>query len=210
MSEFIVDDRRSTKKRAAILRAATEGFLAKGYVSTSIDEVAAAAGVGKQTIYSHFRDKETLFLAAISASRKMLPPVADPREPNVKDPEGGLVRLALRILDIVMDPTVAALHRLTISELPRHPELQDIWRESTAPDASFAAVHEFLVGCQDARTLEVRDPQRTARQFALLLAVEARTATAQATRPLSRSERDRIAKQTVDLFTRALRIDKET
>ncbi len=52
------DDRQSTRKRKAIVGAATTTFLHKGYLGTSMDEIAALAGVSKQTVYKHFADKE--------------------------------------------------------------------------------------------------------------------------------------------------------
>ncbi|MBZ0223474.1 MAG: TetR/AcrR family transcriptional regulator [Dokdonella sp.] len=55
------------EKRAAILDAAKRLFPSSGYEGTSMDAIAADAGVSKLTVYSHFRDKESLFLAAISA-----------------------------------------------------------------------------------------------------------------------------------------------
>ena len=54
-------------KRQAILEAAKVLFLSNGYASTSMDAVAAEAGVSKLTVYSHFNDKETLFTAAVVA-----------------------------------------------------------------------------------------------------------------------------------------------
>ena len=47
---------RSARKRQAILQAARERFLQKGYAGASMDEVAAMAGVSKVTIYKHFSD----------------------------------------------------------------------------------------------------------------------------------------------------------
>jgi len=58
----------SQAKRQAILAAATEAFLHSGYAA-SVDEIAAVAGVGKQTVYRHFGDKQALFLAAVAAAR---------------------------------------------------------------------------------------------------------------------------------------------
>ncbi|MFM2431421.1 MAG: hypothetical protein RLZZ511_2634 [Cyanobacteriota bacterium] len=52
---------RESTKAAQILQGAMQEFLAKGYAAASMDRVAAAAGVSKATIYSHFGDKETLF-----------------------------------------------------------------------------------------------------------------------------------------------------
>src|SRR5579864_56649 len=57
-----------TRKRAArlasggtIREAAARLFLDHGYQGTSMDDIAAAAGVSKQTIYTHFSSKEQLF-----------------------------------------------------------------------------------------------------------------------------------------------------
>ncbi|MEE4205764.1 MAG: TetR/AcrR family transcriptional regulator [Erythrobacter sp.] len=52
-------------KRAAILEAATHSFFERGFAATSIEQVAADAGVSKVTIYNHFGDKRTLFTAAV-------------------------------------------------------------------------------------------------------------------------------------------------
>jgi AcrR family transcriptional regulator len=52
-----------TPKQEAILQGAVRLFLRSGYAGTSMDRVAAEAGVSKQTIYSHFQDKEGLFQA---------------------------------------------------------------------------------------------------------------------------------------------------
>ena len=52
-------------KQEQILQGATRVFLKHGYAGTSMDRVAAEAGVSKQTIYSYFQDKEGLFTALI-------------------------------------------------------------------------------------------------------------------------------------------------
>ena len=54
-------------KRAAILEAAKQIFVTQGYEGTSMDQIAAAAGVSKLTVYSHFGDKEALFAAAVKS-----------------------------------------------------------------------------------------------------------------------------------------------
>ncbi len=52
-------------KRSQILRAATEVFSAREFHSVPVDDVAAAAGVGKGTLYLYFPTKEQLFYATI-------------------------------------------------------------------------------------------------------------------------------------------------
>ena len=62
------DQRRSARKRRAILDAATTTFLSKGYLGTSMDEIAALAQVSKQTVYKHFADKQSLFTEIVTGT----------------------------------------------------------------------------------------------------------------------------------------------
>lgn len=56
----------SALKRAAILLAARELFLADGFDRTSVDAIAASAVVSKRTVYDYFGDKQTLLLAVVT------------------------------------------------------------------------------------------------------------------------------------------------
>jgi AcrR family transcriptional regulator len=53
------------KLREQILHVATELFLEQGYGATSIESVAAHAGVSKRTFYDRFEDKAALFAAVV-------------------------------------------------------------------------------------------------------------------------------------------------
>ena len=53
--------RLTDRKRAAILDAAVAEFRQSGYEATSMDRIAASAGVSKRTVYNHFPSKEALF-----------------------------------------------------------------------------------------------------------------------------------------------------
>lgn len=55
-----------TAKRNQILTASIELFSQAGYVKTSLEDIAAAVGIGKATIYYYFPSKEELFLQAVS------------------------------------------------------------------------------------------------------------------------------------------------
>src|SRR5712672_2818414 len=57
--------RRSAQKRQAILKAATEVFLEKGYLATNMDEIAALAAVSKSTVYKKFPSKDSLFVEIV-------------------------------------------------------------------------------------------------------------------------------------------------
>lgn len=54
------------------MQGALSQFLSYGYAGTTMDKIAKSSGVSKQTLYSHFGDKEGLFYALVSdmASRK--------------------------------------------------------------------------------------------------------------------------------------------
>src|SRR5262245_47334348 len=60
------------KKRARILRAATELFEKQGYRKTRIDEIARAAGVAKGTVYLYFENKGMLFVHVIALQKRAL------------------------------------------------------------------------------------------------------------------------------------------
>ena len=52
---------RAAERRGAIIEAAMDEFIARGFAATRLDDVARRAGVAKGTIYLHFKDKESMF-----------------------------------------------------------------------------------------------------------------------------------------------------
>src|SRR5881409_3830982 len=52
---------RAAERRGAIIEAAMEEFIARGFAATRLDDIAKRAGVAKGTIYLHFKDKESMF-----------------------------------------------------------------------------------------------------------------------------------------------------
>jgi len=113
----------SLKLREQILHAATELFLAQGYGSTSIESVAARAGVSKRTFYDRFEDKAGLFAAVVHRIIDHIrPPANVPLLAGANLPEI-LRRLAGLILTAALSPQAIALHRLVTGESGRFPEL---------------------------------------------------------------------------------------
>jgi AcrR family transcriptional regulator len=53
--------------RARVLHAARSLFMAQGYAAVSMQQIAAAVGVNKATLYHHFRDKEDLFVSVMAS-----------------------------------------------------------------------------------------------------------------------------------------------
>lgn len=60
------------RKRARILRAASELFEKHGYRKTSVEEIARRAEVAKGTVYLYFESKARLLVHAIAVQKKVL------------------------------------------------------------------------------------------------------------------------------------------
>jgi TetR/AcrR family transcriptional regulator of autoinduction and epiphytic fitness len=56
-----IPQRLTDRKRHAILAAAADQFRAHGFEASSMDRIAAEAGVSKRTVYNHFPSKDELF-----------------------------------------------------------------------------------------------------------------------------------------------------
>jgi len=68
-------DRRSRKRlatRLAISNAATQLFIKRGFDQVTVDEIAAAADVGRMTVFNHFPRKEDMFFDRDEEGREML------------------------------------------------------------------------------------------------------------------------------------------
>lgn len=68
MAQKVIPIREQTRAvvRSLLARTALELFAAKGYENTTIEEVAAAAGVSRRTLFNYFRNKEDLALSSLS------------------------------------------------------------------------------------------------------------------------------------------------
>jgi TetR/AcrR family transcriptional regulator, mexJK operon transcriptional repressor len=198
-------DRRSPAKHAAILSAATEVFLREGYARASVDAIAEAAGVGKQTVYGHFGDKQQLFLAVVEHAHAASP--LDPADliTDTGDPRADLTAAAEWIIRGVTAPEIAALHRLTIAELTHHPELQRSWRDDGRGQSLTVTVAAYLAACDRRGTLTVPDPATVARQFVLLASTEAQVRSLRGIEPLGDREINDIARDTANLIVQAHR-----
>jgi TetR/AcrR family transcriptional repressor of mexJK operon len=165
------EERRSTRKRRAILEAATTAFLGNGYLGTSMDEIAALAGVSKQTVYKHFADKERLFNEiVISTVNETSDPVHD-EVLNLEDSgdvEADLRHLARRQLELVMQPRLMQLRRLVIAEAGRFPELGRTFYER-GPGRTMDALAAAFQRLAARGVLELEDPLLAAAHFNWLI-----------------------------------------
>ena len=101
-------------RQATILAAAVKVFFQFGYRKTSMEDVAAAAEVSRQTLYLQFRNKERLFRAALEyLTEQMLVPIR-----RVADSQHGTVEATLMaIFEVLCGDSLAVSSRINIAEL---------------------------------------------------------------------------------------------
>ena len=147
--------------RDRILQVATELFLTEGYGSTSIEAVAARAGISKKTFYHRFDDKAALFAAVVhQIIEHIRPPPGVPLLEGAKL-EDILRRLAGIALRAALAPQAIALHRLVIAESVRFPNLVRAVYDDPGTQEAVALIGDLLAH-------ELRDPRLTVelRRFA--------------------------------------------
>lgn len=118
---------RAAERRAAIVEAAMEEFISRGFAATRLDDIAKRAGVAKGTIYLHFRDKESMFEELV---RVVIVPVVE-RLTALPPPTGSVRDLieafARNFLNEVIGTRRGDLVRLIVAEGPRFPAVADFY-----------------------------------------------------------------------------------
>jgi AcrR family transcriptional regulator len=149
-------------KRQQILQGAMQTFLKHGYARTSMDQVAAAAGVSKNTIYSHFQDKKGLFTALIERVTARRFEMVTESLSLSEDPAAVLRHLAETLLDsILSDREYISFMRVLIGESDHFPELAQLFVRSLPKKVLAILSHYFA----SHRELKVPHPEATARIF---------------------------------------------
>jgi TetR/AcrR family transcriptional repressor of mexJK operon len=157
---------------AGVIReSATALFLSKGYLGTSMDEIAARAGVSKQTIYTHFADKEQLFFDLVISITQTAEALLEAVTRTLEGPlgvEDSLREIARMYVATVMNPQRLQLRRLVIAESSRFPDLAREYY-ARAPERFFEVFKGGLVRFAEQGLLRVENPLLAAKHFAALV-----------------------------------------
>jgi len=98
-------------------------FLRSGFAATSIEAIAATAGVSKRTLYARFPAKEAVFLAVVRRLIGDWLQGFDAAVDSAPSLEAALLAVGQRMLAVALTPPALALHRLMVAEAGRFPEL---------------------------------------------------------------------------------------
>ncbi len=197
-------------KGEAIAGAALRLFLADGYERTSVDAIAAEAGVSKRTIYNRYGDKETLFLSVLretfAAMLATFRRIADAHLTTVTDPERQLTAFALEAaLTLTAAPERIALVRLILTEAPYFPALL---RAEVGQQSMHGILAQAVARLAREGSLAVADAAEAAGHlFALTFGQVSTWSMFGGGIPLRRAEIERIINSGVRVFLRAYRPD---
>src|SRR6476469_3462467 len=162
-------------KREAILAAALRVFSQQGYERASVDEIAAAAGVAKPTIYNHFGTKEQLFrevligvalrfnahALAVLESLPFLP----------EDLGDALFQISRKMVGCINNEETRSLRRLLNAEIMQFPDLNDMMQRDAAMPM-IEALAGRLARLAHAGYLDIDDPIEAAGELLALTSQE--------------------------------------
>jgi TetR/AcrR family transcriptional repressor of mexJK operon len=163
---------RNTDRRHRVIReAAIAMFLAKGYDGATMEDIAIQAGVSKQTVYKHFKDKQHLYADIVLSTTDNMNDLVGHISERLTRTDSvleDLEYLAVSFLTALMQTDVLRLRRLVISSVDRFPEVASTWYEQGFERALAALATCFQV-LTDRRLLSVRDPMLAAEHFVGML-----------------------------------------
>ena len=164
---------KSEEKRQQILSAASELFLSKSFEGTSMDEVAVAAGVSKQTVYSHFGSKEELF-SAIIEYKCAIHDLTDDLFDKSRPVHDVLRELAQHFTDLLMSQEAICIFRVCIADAAKSDKgrVAKLFVEA-GPKRLTARFKHYLEEQNEMGKLHIDNPGFAAQQFLYMIKGEA-------------------------------------
>ena len=192
-------------KGEAIAQAALRLFLRDGYERTSVDAIAAEAGVSKRTIYNRYTDKENLFRSVLqdmfTDSMAAFARMADAHLTDVTDVGRDLTAFLMEsAVTLTLAPDRIALIRVILTEAPYFPALL---RRERGHEGMHATLARVLGRLAEAGKLAVTDPDEAAEHLFALTLGRASNESMFSGGKLSDAEVDRIITGGVRVFLRA-------
>jgi TetR/AcrR family transcriptional repressor of mexJK operon len=194
-------------KRQAILEAAKTLFLSNGYDGSSMDAIAAEAGVSKLTVYSHFTDKEKLFAAAVkSKCEEQLPELLFELSEDAPI-DSLLMNIGRGFSSLINSRESVELHRVMVSLAAQDSKLSKMFYDA-GPQRLLDEMAHLLRQADQAGKLRIGDPLNAADQFFCLVKGGANfRLLIGCCEPLQDEEAELHVQQAVAMFLRAYRAD---
>ena len=192
-------------KRAAILEAAQRLFMRNGYDGSSMDAIAAEAGVSKLTVYSHFTDKETLFSFAVKSRCEQQVPELLFELAEGMPIEQVLLNIGRNFHQLINSAESIELHRVLISLGAKDGKLSQMFFDA-GPQRLLNEMEQLLIKANAAGLLRIAKPLSAADQFFSLVKGSCNfMLLIGCAKPQSENEIDTQVRDAVELFVRAYR-----
>ena len=155
-------------KRKAILEAAKLLFVEMGYAGTTMDRIAAAAGVSKLTLYSHYGQKDDLFQQCVVGKCQEHVPDAI-YDPASRAPlRRRLLTIGTAFVELIMSDEAVKFYRMMAAEARQTGRLGKLFY-AAGPQRTLDQFELLLRAAEKKRELKLRDPRRAANHFFSLL-----------------------------------------
>mgnify|MGYP000991725458 CR=1 FL=1 len=156
---------KTSSKRSRLLEAAAKLFVLHGYDNTSIEMIADAAQISRQTIYNQFGSKDALFIAiAKELTGDLTASIAHPLDVG-HNLARTLETFGRQVLSLVVADRNLAIYRLVLTEVSRFPELS-----RAVLECGIAVTESQIANYLAAQSgLRLDDPRFAARAFLALI-----------------------------------------
>jgi len=152
------------RRRAAMLKAAYDLFVERGYGAVSVDDIIRVSGGSKTTLYKLFGSKDGIMRAVIaSLAEEMLKEfqVDFDAKKSVRD---NLTHIGEVLIDLALSENAIAQFRMAVGNAKPFPEIAMLWYEA-GPKSTFVGIAEFFERENARGTLRVPDPVQAADFF---------------------------------------------
>jgi TetR/AcrR family transcriptional regulator of autoinduction and epiphytic fitness len=149
--------------REAIVEAAERLFLGRGFGAVSMDELAAAAGVARRTLYNQFSSKEEIFREMLLGVSGQLEDAFPPGVETQGDVEDVLRLVARMILDLHKHPEYLGFLRMVVADSRQFPWIAEEF--ATVMDPQTERLVRYLAHLTALGILDCRNPMLAAHQF---------------------------------------------
>ena len=151
----------SDRRRDRVLKIAQRVFIKRGYHAATMDEIAAAAGISKRTLYQLVTSKEDLFMALLARHRR---PLTLPVETARRPPREVLFDYLSAWSRHLLSPDSIALTRLIMGEYLRGRTLSRLLDRQTAKPCKDALL-DYLAQLRTEAALDIPDPEEAAQML---------------------------------------------
>ena len=166
---------RGESRRRAMLEAAGDLFLERGFAETSVGDVVKRSGGSLATLYAVFGSKEGLFEAIVGEMSAQMLSGLDASEVNSRPLDEALRGFGESFLGAALSPNSLRWQRMCIAEAHNFPELRAALIR-TGPGYVSGRMASYLAAQVEAGRLRTVDPEIAAMHFFALVKSESHLA----------------------------------